>query len=57
MSPLKNKQTRMLKKKKKVTLWKKTFTNNDTFLNAHTLHLIYVNALDFSQNKKRSSRF
>lgn len=31
---------------------KKTFKNNsDTLLNAHTLHLIYVNAPDFSQNK------
>lgn len=26
-----------------------------TLLNAHTLHLIYVDTLDFSQNKKQSS--
>lgn len=33
----------------------KTFKNNsDTLLKAHTLHLIYVDALDFSQNKKQS---
>lgn len=34
---------------------KKTFKNNsDTLLKTHTLHLIYVHALDLSQNKKQS---
>lgn len=44
------KTTRMLTKEKNNAV-KKTFKNSDTLLNAHTLHHIYANALDFSQNK------
>lgn len=34
-------------------LWKKKHSKTTVIhLNAHTLHLIYVNALDVSQNRK-----